>query len=83
MEVVVAVVLVLLTMTTTRASLRSGSVREPVNLALLDGVIVGIARLARYLAVRIQEIQSRQREPGPEGRSCLCRLRALGLARRG
>ena len=35
----------------TRPSLRLGSVREPVNLALLDRVIVGIVYLARYLTV--------------------------------
>ena len=63
MEVVIVVVVVdvdvllmTTTKTTTRTSLRSGSVREPVSLALLDGVIVGIARLAWYLAVGIQEV---------------------------
>jgi hypothetical protein len=50
MKAVVVIVLL------TRASLRLGSVREPVNLALLDRVIVGIVYLAWYLTVRIQEI---------------------------
>ena len=40
----------------TRPSLRLGSVCEPVNLALLNRVIVGIVYHARYLTVRIQEI---------------------------
>jgi hypothetical protein len=34
-------------------SLRLGSVREPVNLTLLDRVIVGIVYHARYLTMRI------------------------------
>jgi hypothetical protein len=51
-EIKEVVVIVLLT----RALLRLGSVRKPVNLALLNRVIVGIVYLTWYLTVRIQEI---------------------------
>jgi len=50
MKAVVVIVLL------TRASLRLRSVRELVNLALLNKVIVRIIYLTRYLTVRIQEI---------------------------
>ena len=38
------------------------SAREPVNLALLDKVVVRIVYPARYLTMRVQEIQGRQRK---------------------
>ena len=50
MKAVIVIVLL------TRASLRLESVHEPVNLALLNRIIVRIMYLARYLTVRIQEI---------------------------
>jgi hypothetical protein len=83
MKAVVVIVLL------TRPSLRLGSVREPVNLALLDRVIsrdcVSCSVFDRANPGNIKSITGAVtgREPGPEGRSCLCRRPALGLTRRG
>ena len=41
-------------------ALRLAVLCEPFNLTLLDGIVVGIAYVALYLAVRVQEEQGQQ-----------------------